>query len=99
MLTWYAGRADVSFADEADLGLIAQPLDFLGVNYYEHLRIVHDPDEPVHEARELVPTGPVTHGGNPIEPDALTRGRRRAHENSAPVPPCGPERAPPSNDY
>src|SRR5260370_27542716 len=99
MLTWYAGRADVSFADEADLGLIAQPLDFLGVNYYEHLGIVHDPDEPVHEARELLPTGPVTHGGNPIEPDALTLVLCRVHENYGPVPLYVTENGASFNDY
>jgi beta-glucosidase len=97
MLTWYAGRADVSFANEADL--IAQPLDFLGVNYYEYQRIVHDQDEPVHAARELPPASPATHGGAPIEPAALTRVLCRVHENYGPVPLYVTENGASFNDY
>jgi beta-glucosidase len=86
MLDWYGGQSDVSFIFGTDLPLIAQPLDFLGVNYYEHQRIVHDPDEPVHAARELPPRGPLTHGGLAIEPSGLTRVLCRVHETYGPVP-------------
>ena len=99
MLAWYASKADVSFTAETDLPLIAQPLDFLGVNYYEHQRIVHDQDEPVHAARELPPLGPVTHGGVAIEPAGLTRVLCRVHDNYGPVPLYVTESGASFNDY
>jgi beta-glucosidase len=99
MVAWYASKADVSFAAGADLPLIAQPLDFLGVNYYEHQRIVHDQDEPVHAARALPPLGPVTHGGVAIEPAGLTRLLCRVYEDYGPVPLYVTENGASFNDY
>jgi beta-glucosidase len=86
LLSWYGDRADVSFLLDGDLDHIAQPLDFLGVNYYEHQRIAADPDEPIHQARELPPVGPTTHGGVAIEPAGLTRILCRIRDEYGQIP-------------
>jgi beta-glucosidase len=86
MLTWYRDRSDLSFVCDGDLDKIAQPLDFLGINYYEHRRIAEDPAEPIHHARQLRAEGPTTDGGTAIEPAGLTRILRRIRDEYGPLP-------------
>jgi beta-glucosidase len=86
LLSWYRDLADLSFLVEGDVAQIAQPLDFLGVNYYEQQRIAGDPGEPVHHARELPPAGPTTHGGVAIEPTGLTRILCRIRDEYGQIP-------------
>lgn len=40
-----------------DLGRIAAPIDFLGVNYYTRVVVQHDPQSPIIEATEIQPEG------------------------------------------
>ncbi len=68
MVAWNGERADVSFGESCDMELLAQQLDFLGVNYYEHPRVAASDSDPVHSARRLPAPGPVTHAGSAIEP-------------------------------
>jgi beta-glucosidase len=86
MLAWYGDRAEVSFTAEGDLPVIAAPLDFLGINYYEHQRIAAGDGDPVHGATRLPPSGPVTHAGLAIEPAGLGRVLRRVHDGYGPLP-------------
>jgi beta-glucosidase len=99
MLRWYGERADVSFCEVNDTELLAQPLDFLGVNYYEHMRVAANDSEPVHSARRQAATGPVTHAGSAIEPAGLTRVLRRVHDSYRPVPLYVTENGACFNDY
>jgi beta-glucosidase len=96
---WYAGRSDVAFGSSADLGLIRQPLDFLGINFYEFKRVAADAADDAHGARRLAPDGPVTHSGKAIEPAALTRVLRRVHESYGPLPLYLTENGACFNDY
>ncbi len=52
-----------------DLEIIAQPLDFLGVNYYTVARVA--PGEGVYPVRYLPPEGEVTGLGWAVRPDGL----------------------------
>ena len=99
MRAWYAGRTDVAFGNEEDLGLIRQPLDFLGVNFYDVKRVAADESDAVHGASRLAPDGPVTHAGQAIEPAALTRVLRRVHESYGPIPLYLTENGACFNDY
>lgn len=99
MLAWYGDRADVSVADPADMGQIAAPLDFLGVNYYESTVIAADPADPLHGARTLRPEGEVTHAGLGVRPDGLTRLLRRVHDSYWPGPTYITENGACYNDY
>ena len=74
---FWAGVTDFAFVRDGDLAAISQPMDFLGVNFYEQHRIVADPDHVngpsniVRGARKLPPTPPITEGRVAIRPDAL----------------------------
>ncbi len=63
-----------------DLELIAQPLDFLGVNYYFPHRVAADPASLPLGARHAAPVGPLTSMGWEQDPsglhEVLTRVRR-----------------------
>jgi beta-glucosidase len=63
-----------------DLELIAQPLDFLGVNYYCPHRVAADPASLPLGARHAAPVGPLTSMGWEQDPsglhEVLTRVRR-----------------------
>jgi beta-glucosidase len=68
---------DFAFIRDGDLAAISQPMDFLGVNFYEQHRVVADPDHVrgpsniVRGARKLPTTPPITEGKVAIRPDAL----------------------------
>jgi len=74
---FWAGVTDFAFVRDGDLAAISQPMDFLGVNFYEQHRVVADPHHVgapsniVRGARKLPTTPPVTEGKVAIRPDAL----------------------------
>ena len=87
LLAWYAARADVSALDGADLAVAAQPLDFLGVNFYHHQRVAAaDGSGALYGARPVPHAGPVTHLGWAVEPAALGRLLRRLTTDYGPLP-------------
>lgn len=72
MLCHYQPVSHFGFVQEGDLALIAQPLDFLGVNYYEKHLVSADPHDPERGAIVEVPPGPRTVGQIGINPEGLT---------------------------
>jgi beta-glucosidase len=74
---FWDGVSDFAFVRDGDLAAISQPMDFLGVNFYEQHRVVADPDHVrgpsniVRGARKLPATPPVTEGKVAIRPEAL----------------------------
>jgi beta-glucosidase len=91
LLAWYQSRADVSVLTDgaqaaADLAVAARPLDFLGINFYDHQQIVASDDDPVYGARRRAYRGPVTHASWPVEPAALGRVLRRVTREYGPLP-------------
>jgi beta-glucosidase len=99
LLSWYESRADVSFGGEEDLAQIRQPLDYLGINFYDCKRIAADPGDPLHGARRVRPPGPVTHAGLAIEPAGLARVLWRVHDSYGPLPLYITENGACFNDY
>jgi beta-glucosidase len=77
MLGWYERRVPIDFIRDGDLGVIAAPTDFLGVNYYETKTVADDPGEPYHQARVMPRTGRLTAGGLDVRPAGLGRILRR----------------------
>ena len=70
---------DLSYRRDGDAGIIAAPIDLLGVNYYNPIHVAAQPDEPANayfpgtEGIAFLPAaGPVTAMGWPIEPAGLT---------------------------
>jgi beta-glucosidase len=57
---------------DGDLDLIAQPIDFVGVNFYRPNLVAADPSRPPLELREAERSGPHTAMNWPIVPAALT---------------------------
>jgi beta-glucosidase len=89
---FWAGVTDFDFVREGDLEAISQPMDFLGVNFYEQHRVVADPDHLrgssniVRGARKLPPMPPVTAGNVSIRPDALYSVLTRVHDEWTELP-------------
>jgi beta-glucosidase len=54
-----------------DLETIAEPIDFLGVNYYSSDRVYADPDEPLLGVSAAKPSGETTSMGWEVTPRAL----------------------------
>ncbi len=69
-----------------DAELIAEPIDFLGVQYYS--RVVHraDPWNLFQGSRQLPPAGPTTAMGWEIYPEGLYEVLTRIHRDYGPVP-------------
>ncbi len=65
---------------EGDMELIAQPGDFLGLNYYSESVAAFDPDAP-EKFREVPQHAHVTDMGWPIVPRGLYRQLKFVHEN------------------
>lgn len=89
---FWAGITDFGFVRDGDLAAISQPLDFLGVNFYEQHRVVADPSHVrapsniVRGARKLPPTAPVSDGNVAIRPDALYSLLTRLHREWTDLP-------------
>jgi beta-glucosidase len=73
MFDWYQRQVPIDFIRDGDMRIVATPMDFLGVNYYETKAVTHDPAEPYHRARALPSTGQLTAGGLDVRPDGLGR--------------------------
>jgi beta-glucosidase len=86
MVEHYAAVTDLAFVADGDEALIAgAPIDFLGVNYYEHHVVADDPDDP--RGWLKVPDGgPLTAGGIGIHPHALGTILRRVSEEYTNLP-------------
>ena len=70
---------------ESDLGLISQPIDFLGVDYFSRAVIAYDPASPPLQARIVLPPGSrVTGTGREIYPQGLYDILIRVHQDYAP---------------
>ena len=71
---------------DGDLATIATPGDFLGVNYYNPMRVEPDDEGPLH-VRDAESVGPVTGMGWEIAPGGLRRllGRLREEYTSLPI--------------
>lgn len=73
MVDWYGQRfGPLTAVRDGDLEAIAQPIDFLGVNFYRPNLVAADPGRPPLELREAPRPGPHTSMGWPIVPAALT---------------------------
>src|SRR5579864_5357093 len=72
MVDYYSPVSDFSFIQDGDLSLIAAPLDFLGINYYERHIVRADPQNYERGAIIDVPPGPRTAGNIGINPSGLT---------------------------
>jgi beta-glucosidase len=68
-----------------DMALIAQPTDFLAVNYYFRNLVTYDPAGPIFAARPVIPGGaPVTATGWEVYPEGLYDALKRVHDEYAP---------------
>jgi len=89
---FWAGVTDFGFVLDGDLSAISQPMDFLGVNFYEQHRVVADPDHGgsasniVRGARKLPATPPITAGKVAIRPDASYSVLTRVHRDWTTLP-------------
>jgi beta-glucosidase len=73
MLDWYEQRfGPLDAIREGDLETIAQPLDFLGVNFYTPHLVAADDGDPLLGARDVDPGVERTEMGWPVVPRALT---------------------------
>ncbi|QFZ21660.1 GH1 family beta-glucosidase [Saccharothrix syringae] len=78
----FAGVTDASFRLEGDLGVISQPLDYVGINYYYRQHVAdaphRDPDPATRTSIDIgidtsrLPDVPRTAMGWPVEPEGLT---------------------------
>lgn len=64
-----------------DMALIAQPLDWLGINYYTRRRLLHDQSVPWPHQRDAPPTLPVTDMGWEVYPEGLRELLVRVHRD------------------
>jgi beta-glucosidase len=71
MVDYYSPVSDFSFIQDGDLSLIAAPLDFLGINYYERHIVRADPQNYERGAIIDVPPGPRTAVNIGINPAGL----------------------------
>jgi beta-glucosidase len=67
---YLAGKIGLKPSQE-DMGLIKQPLDFLGVNYYTRFLATYDPSNPVTRAKVVQKNTPTTEKGWEIYPEGL----------------------------
>jgi beta-glucosidase len=83
MLAWYARQVPIDFIRDGDLQVVAAPIDFLGVNYYETKTVADDPGEPYHHARVIPRTGRLTAGALDVRPAGLGRILHRVRDYTA----------------
>ena len=88
LIEHYGSASDSTFVREGDLGTIASPIDFLGVNYYRRFTVMGAPSRGAEElpgsigAWSVIPRGvEVTAMGWPIEPDGLAEVLLRVHRD------------------
>jgi len=89
---FWASVTDFGFVRNEDGNAIRQPMDFLGVNFYEQHRVVADsghvrgPSNIVRGARKLPTMPPTTAGSVAIRPDALYSVLTRVHREWTKLP-------------
>jgi beta-glucosidase len=104
MLEWYGAQVPIDFVRDGDMEVIAAPLDFSGINYYETKTVISDLDEPYHLATvlpavSLRPDGPLTANGIDARPAGLGRILRRLRDDYPPIPLYITENGAPFHDY
>jgi beta-glucosidase len=99
MLDWYAAQVPIDFVRDGDLQVIAAPLDFAGINFYETKTVVCDPQEPYHQATVLPAGGPLTANGIDARPGGFGRVLRRLRDEYPPIPLYITENGAPFYDY
>jgi beta-glucosidase len=99
MLDWYGAQVPIDFVRDGDLGVIAAPMDFSGINYYETKTVASDLDEPYHLAKVLQVTGPVTANGIDTRSAGLGRVLRRLRDEYPAIPLYITENGAPFDDY
>ncbi len=86
MVELYAERVgELDAVREGDLAVIAEPLDFLGVNFYRP-NFVAAGDHPILALREQEPEGERTAMGWPVVPSALTELLLRLRRDYGDIP-------------
>jgi beta-glucosidase len=89
---FYEGVTDFGFVHDGDLEIIATPMDFLGVNFYEQHLVAATGDDSTgggslaRGTSKLPPTEPITGGGVGIRPDALRALLVRVHREWTHLP-------------
>ncbi|BAS25882.1 glycoside hydrolase family 1 protein [Limnochorda pilosa] len=78
-LAWYRDRGAQPAVEPDDMDLIAQPGDFLGINYYTRHVVALDPNDPLTGTRVLPPQGPATEMGWEVHPQGLRQVLRWVH--------------------
>jgi beta-glucosidase len=72
ILRWFeSSLGAIELGPPTDLGVVAEPTDFLGVNYYSRAVIGADPQDGPLGLREAAPVAPTTAMGWSVAPDAL----------------------------
>ena len=64
---------DSKIVQSEDLKIIAEPIDYLGLNYYVHEVVKYDRTIPQIQARRIAPLGPLTTIGSGLRPDGLEK--------------------------
>jgi beta-glucosidase len=87
----FSGVSDLSHVRADDLAQIAQPLDFIGINYYRRLHVRFEPGKSTtppwstwpgsRDVRVVRPAGPATAMPWAIEPDGLVETLTRLHDD------------------
>jgi beta-glucosidase len=99
MLAWYSRQVPIDFIKDGDLKVIAAPMDFSGINYYETKLVQADPAEPYHQATVLPAEGPLTANGIDARPAGLGRVLRRLRDEYPAIPLYITENGAPYFDY
>jgi beta-glucosidase len=84
-VAYYAGVTDFGFVRDGDLAVIAEPLDWFGINYYERHLVTADPADPVRGWRR-VPDPRPTATGIGVHAEGLREILERVHREYTPLP-------------
>ena len=85
ILEAYADRGWRPPVRDGDMEAIAEPTDFLGLNYYSRLRVRHDPDVEPFRLSIAEGVGERTEMGWLVDPDGLEDVLRWIHRSHAPA--------------
>ena len=83
---WQGYGAAVPHVEDGDLAIIARPLDFLGVNYYNRTIVTSDPSVPWPAVRAVPFDSAPTDMGWEVYPQGLTELLLRVQRDYAPPP-------------
>ncbi|MET7401629.1 GH1 family beta-glucosidase [Dactylosporangium sp. NPDC005572] len=81
----YAAVTDFGFVRDGDLDLIAAPLDFFGINYYERHHVRADPADPSRGWQRVPPARPTVTGIG-VHPEGLSEILERVSAEYTPLP-------------